>query len=210
MNLTDTLDNYLNELSSNAPTPGGGNVSALCGAISASLGIMVCNLTIGKKKYIEVEEELKQVKEKLEFFKAEFLILGKKDNEAFERVMDAFRLPKETNEEKALRTEAIEKATEGAALIPAEVIRNCKRIVEPLKIVLKKGNTNSVSDAGVAITLISAAAEGALLNVLINCSSLLNRSMAKKLIADTESDYSEVKAASQKLISEVVQNMKNQ
>lgn len=181
MDLSKTMQDYLNELSSDSPTPGGGNVAALCGALSASLGSMVCNLTIGKKKYADVENVMIELKTKLEYYQKRFLELAQKDNNAFNNVMAAFKLPKETEEEKLLRNDAIEKATIGAAEVPSEVIKYCYDLLPLIKGVAEKGNKNSISDAGVAAALIKTSAAGAYLNVLINCASLNNQTIADEI-----------------------------
>jgi len=181
MNLNQSLQEYFNELSSNSPTPGGGNVAALCGALSASLGTMVCNLTIGKKKYADVEDELSMLKVNLDQYKKKFFELASKDNEAFEKVMIAFKLPKESDAEKELRSQKIEEATIHAAEVPSVVIKNCSELLPLVKIVVEKGNRNSLSDAGVSVLLIDTAAKGAYLNVLINCASLSNQTIANEM-----------------------------
>lgn len=203
MDTKKSLQKYLQELSSSSPTPGGGNVAALCGALSACLGTMVCNLTIGKKKYLEVESEMIALKEKLSAYIDKFLLLGKNDNEAFERVMDAFKLPKETEEQKKLRAEAIEKSTLEAASVPAEVIKNCRELITHLEIVATKGNQNSLSDAGVAIALLAAASEGAFLNVLINYAALIEKQKAAQLLMQADILNNEVKEESKSLIAEI-------
>lgn len=181
MELTKTLQEYFNELSSNSPTPGGGNVAALCGALSASLGTMVCNLTIGKKKYADVEVEITSLKEKLEDYQKKFFNLGMKDNAAFDKVMDAFKLPKETEQERIIRSDAIEKATIGAAEIPSDVMQTAKELLPIIKTIIEKGNKNSLSDAGVASILISTSTKAAYLNVMINCASLNNKTIANEI-----------------------------
>lgn len=208
MDTKKTLQKYLEELSSNSPTPGGGNVAALCGVLSASLGVMVCNLTIGKKKYIEVEQEMKELKEKLNAYSEKFILLGKNDNEAFDRVMDAFKLPKETDEQKKMRTEAIEKATFEAAYVPAEVIKNCREVIPLLETISQKGNQNSLSDAGVAIAVISAASQSAFLNVLINYASLTDKQKAAELLSNADMVNNEVKDESLFLLGEIAQKLK--
>ncbi len=182
MNLEKSLQNYFDELASNSPTPGGGNVSALCGALSASLGAMVCGLTIGKKKYADVEAEMVELKGKLEAAQKDFFELGIKDNKAFDLVMDAFKLPKDTDEQKAERGKKIDEATIDAGKVPASVIKKCYEIMPLIKSVVAKGNRNSLSDAGVAAKLLSSAAYGAYLNVLINCSSLQANPVAAELL----------------------------
>lgn len=181
MDLNKTLQNYFDELSSNSPTPGGGNVSALCGALAASLGTMVCNLTIGKKKYADVEAEIISLKEKLALFQNDFIELAQRDNEAFDKVMEAFKLPKESEQEKEIRNSKIEEATINAAEVPSEVMKKCYDLLPILKTISEKGNKNSLSDAGVAIALVKASVQGAYLNVLINCSSLSNQTVAEEI-----------------------------
>ncbi|MBS3944423.1 MAG: cyclodeaminase/cyclohydrolase family protein [Melioribacter sp.] len=181
MNLNKNLQEYFDELSSSSPTPGGGNVSALCGALASSLGTMVCNLTIGKKKYADVEQEMISLKNKLEVYQKEFFELAQKDNEAFDKVMMAFKLPKESDEEKEVRNSKIEEATINAAEVPSEVMRKCYELLPLLKTIADKGNKNSLSDAGVAIALTRTSVQGAYLNVLINCSSLNNQTIAEEI-----------------------------
>ena len=204
MNLEKTLQEYLNELSSNSPTPGGGNVAALCGALSASLGTMVCNLTIGKKKYADVENEMISVKQKLESYQKTFVGLGAKDNAAFEKVMEAFKLPKETDAEKETRSKKIEEATIGAADIPAQVMKTCADILPLLKIIIDKGNRNSLSDAGVAASVIGTAAKSAYMNVIINCSSLSNQTIAQEIKKREDVSIEEISRSSDFLVEQVV------
>lgn len=192
MNIDDSIRNYLDDISSSSPTPGGGNVSAFSGAVACGLGIMVCNLTIGKKKYAEVEEEMKDIKFELSVAKEEFLNLAEKDNQAFEKVMQAFKLPKDTEEQKQTRNQVIEAATLEAAEAPAEVLKYCSKIIPLFQTLTQKGNQNSLSDAGVAAALISTAAEGAFLNVLINCSSLSNQTVGQEIVKKNEIILGEV------------------
>lgn len=208
METTLTLKDYFNELSSASPTPGGGNVAAVCGALSASLGTMVCNLTIGKKKYAEVENEMVSVKEKLLNFQKIFIDLARQDNEAFNKVMDAFKLPKDTDEEKETRSQAIEKATIEAAGIPSMVMRNCNELLPYLKTISEKGNKNSLSDAGVAIALIRAAAQGAYLNVLINCSSLNNQTIAHEIRKQADIIIEEVERHSSIILDSITKSFR--
>jgi len=204
MNTEKTLQEYFNELSSNSPTPGGGNVAALCGTLSSSLGIMVCNLTIGKKKYADVEIEMVRLKEKLGNIQKKFIELGQKDNASFEKVMDAFKLPKETEQEKVFRSKAIEEATIGATSAPMEVIQTSKVLLPILEIIIDKGNKNSISDAGVAVSLVDTAAKGAYLNVLINCSSLNNQTIAGELKKTADILIEELNRTSDRLFEQVL------
>ena len=210
MNLTKTLQEYFNELSSNSPTPGGGNVAAMCGALSASLVMMVCNLTIGKKKYADVEPEMIKLKEELEGYQKKFFELGTKDNEAFDKVMEAFKLPKETDSEKELRTAKIEEATIGAAEVPEDVMQVCSEILPMLKTIIEKGNKNSLSDAGVAVSLIATAAESAYLNVMINCASLGNQTIAAEIKKRADIRMDEISQTSEYLVERVVKAVQQQ
>jgi len=204
MNLSKSLQEYFNELSSNSPTPGGGNVAAMCGALSASLGTMVCNLTIGKKKYADVEAEMITLKGKLESFQKKFFDLAVLDNEAFDKVMNAFKLPKETDPQKELRSKEIEEATIGAAEVPSDVMKACSEILPLTKVVIEKGNRNSLSDAGVAALLASTAAKSAYLNVLINCASLSNQTIAHEIKKRADIQIEEISKESEHLTNLVI------
>jgi formiminotetrahydrofolate cyclodeaminase len=163
-----TLNDFLSELSSDAPTPGGGSVAALSGALGAALSSMVANLTIGKKKYADVEDEIRAVLAKTEGLRLELTELMAEDAAAFDKVMDAMKLPKETDEEKAARTEAMQAALVDAAMVPLAVMEKCVEVIGLAKVAAEKGNKNAVSDAGVAALMGRAGAHAAKLNVMIN------------------------------------------
>ncbi len=207
MNLDKTIKSYFEEIASSAPTPGGGNVSAFSGALACNLGIMVCNLTIGKKKYLEVEEEIKDLSFQLESFKDKFLQLATEDNEAFENVMKAFKLPKDTDEQKKIRTEKIEEATVNAAVIPSQVIKVCRNVIPLLNTVAEKGNQNSVSDAGVAASLIATAAQGAYLNVMINCSSMNDKEKGHAMLEKSSILFEEVEDICSGILAGIMEKM---
>jgi formiminotetrahydrofolate cyclodeaminase len=207
METSKTLQEYLDELSSNSPTPGGGNVAALCGALASSLGAMVCNLTIGKKKYADVENEMIAAKNKINSYRDEFINLAAKDNEAFNKVMAAFKLPKESESEKEFRSNQIEDATIGAAEIPGNVIKYCREILPLLKTVSEKGNKNSLSDAGVSVILIKSAAQGAYLNVLINCASLDNQTIANEIVKRTDILLSEIEIDADSIYENIIKSI---
>lgn len=210
MNINKSIQNYLDELSSSSPTPGGGNVSALCGALAASLGTMVCNLTLGKKKYADVENEIKLLSEELSEARNKFLDLAEKDNAAFDKVMEAFKLPKETEEEKNTRQKEIEDATFKAAVVPSDVIHLCANVIEKINKIAIIGNQNSVSDAGVALSLLSTAAQGAYLNVLINCTSMSNQTIGSQLLQQSEILLNEVTSSASSGIKNIVNKLSKQ
>lgn len=160
------------ELASDSPAPGGGSISALSGALSAGLSAMVGNLTFGKKGYEEVRGEMEIVAEKAQPLKDFFIEAIDKDTEAFNRLMAAFALPKKSDEDKQARQEAIDEATRGAIRVPFTVLERSRTAAELALAVAKKGNRNSLSDAGVAGLAAALCAEGALYNVLINTQEL--------------------------------------
>lgn len=167
-----TVSAFLDELASSSPAPGGGSVAALSGALGAALTTMVCNLTIGKKKYAGVEADVKKVRTESEKLRARFTQLIDEDTLAFNKVMEAYALPKESEAQKTLRSAAIAAATKEATLVPLEVMKHCIDAMALAQQVASSGNANSVSDAGVSALMLHAACEGAALNVKINLGGL--------------------------------------
>jgi methenyltetrahydrofolate cyclohydrolase len=163
-----TVKSFLDELASNSPAPGGGSVAALAGAMGSALTSMVCSLTIGKKKYANNEAEVKAVLAKSEELRKQFTLLIDKDTDAFNKVMEAYSLPKDSDDQKALRSSAIQASTKEATLVPLEVMKHVIDALALTKVVVEKGNENSISDAGVSALMLYAAVEGAALNVQIN------------------------------------------
>jgi formiminotetrahydrofolate cyclodeaminase len=177
---SNTVHQFLDELASSSPAPGGGSVAALAGAIGAALTSMVCNLTIGKKKYADVQEELQAILAESEEVRMTFTGLVEKDTEAFNAVMAAFGMPKNTDEEQKKRAAAIQQATTSATLVPLEVMSLCEQAASLAKGVGEKGSKNSASDAGVAAVMLEAACAGAELNVRINLASLKDESFVRQ------------------------------
>ncbi len=207
MDLDKTIKSYFDEIASSSPTPGGGNVSAFSGALACNLGTMVCNLTIGKKKYLDVEEEMKDLSFQLENFKEKFLQLATEDNDAFNKVMDAFKMPKDSDEQKKIRSEKIEETTINAAIVPSQVIKVCRNVIPLLNTVAEKGNQNSVSDAGVAASLIATAAQGAYLNVMINCSSLKDKEKGQEILEKSSILFEEVEDICSGILAGIMEKM---
>lgn len=167
-----TMQLFLDEVASSTPAPGGGSVAALAGALGAALTSMVCNLTIGKKKYAEVDGEMRNVLAQAEHLRSQFTGLVDRDTQAFNKVMEAYSLPKDTDPQKALRGAAIREATKEATLVPLEVMKHCIDALALAQSVAAKGNANSVTDAGVSALMLHAALEGAALNVRVNLNGL--------------------------------------
>jgi formiminotetrahydrofolate cyclodeaminase len=172
MSTKKTLNAFLDELASSSPAPGGGSVAALAGALGAALTAMVCNLTIGKKKYASVEEEMEKILGQAEELRSGFTALIDRDTIAFNKVMEAYGLPKETEPQKALRAAAVREATKEATLVPLEVMKHCIDALALAQQVAVGGNVNSISDAGVSALMLHAAVESAALNVIINLNGL--------------------------------------
>lgn len=179
-------ESFYDQVASSAPAPGGGSVSASAGALAAALTAMVCRLTVSKKQYVEVREELSDIRDQADKLRKELERLIDEDNRAFSAVMDAFKLPKGTPEEIALRDAAIEKATKRAAEVPLNVMQNALEVLKLAKIVAVKGNQNSVSDAGVAGLMGLTAIEGAGYNVRINLRSLKDQDFVASLRRDVQ------------------------
>jgi glutamate formiminotransferase / formiminotetrahydrofolate cyclodeaminase len=163
-----SLREFANELSMDSPVPGGGSAAALCGALSAALSSMVANLTVGKKGYEGVEQEMKELAMRAQALKDELLRAVDEDTRAFAKVMDAFKLPKATEEQAKEKETAIEKATREATLVPLAVLEKSLGLLDLARNVAQKGNKNSLSDAGVAGAIALAAAQGAHDNARIN------------------------------------------
>jgi len=172
MLIKKTLTDFLDELASKSPAPGGGSVAALAGALGAALTTMVCNLTVGKKKYAGVEAEINTIIQRSEELRRQFTNLIDRDTDAFNKVMEAYGLPKESGDQQALRNAAIQEATKEAALVPLEVMKHTIDALALAKSVAEKGNANSISDAGVSALMLHAACQGAALNVQINLNSI--------------------------------------
>ena len=159
---------FTDEVSMDSPAPGGGSVAALCGALSAALSSMVANLTYGKKGYEGSGEGMKRVAVRAQELKDELLRAVDLDTRAFNKVIEAFRLPKGTEDQNREREAAVEDASKEAALVPLGVLAAAAELIELAETVTRKGNRNSVSDAGVAGLTAQAAGEGAYYNVRIN------------------------------------------
>jgi len=162
------LREFASAVSLDCPTPGGGSVAALCAALSASLSAMVANLTFGKKGYEEVSGEMKDAASKAQKLKEDLLAAVDEDTRAFNKVMEAFGLPKGSGEQIKEKEAAIESATKQATLVPLGVLERCVPLLELAMLAAQKGNRNSLSDAGVAGLIGEAAAIGAFYNIKIN------------------------------------------
>lgn len=194
---------FTEKLSSKSPTPGGGGAAALAGALGAALCSMVGNLTIGKKKYADVEKEIINLTERINAYRKELLELVGKDAEVFEPLSKAYSLPKETQEEQERKNEIMEKCLNDACSVPVRIMEVCCEAIELLDDFAKKGSVLAVSDAACAATMLSAALKSASLNVYINTKSMKDhtnaesinsraKQMLEKYVPMAESVYAEV------------------
>lgn len=172
---------FLEDLSSSAPFPGGGGAAAVTGALAASLGLMVANLTVGKKKYVAVEEEMQEAKAKLVSLRDRLVRLTDEDAIAFEPLAKAYRLPKETEAQRAEKELIMEDALYQACLVPLEIMEVTLDVMRYLTVIGEKGSVMAVSDAGGGIVLAQSALEGAALNIFINTKSMKKRKLAEEL-----------------------------
>ena len=167
-----TIKEFINKVISNDPVPGGGSVSALNGALAGALAAMVANLTIGRKKYAEVNDIMVELSSRFEKLSSRLIEDVDRDSDAYNRVFAAFKMPKETDEEKQARSEAIQRETKYAAQVPMEVARAVYEVLPMIDTVAQKGNSNAVTDACVSMMCARTAILGALLNVRINLTSI--------------------------------------
>ncbi len=203
MLIQQTVSEFLDTTASSSPAPGGGSVSALAGSLGAALTAMVCRLTIGKKKYADVEQSMQDTLTKVEPIKNRCRALIDEDTVAFNGVMAAFGLPKETDEQKSARTRAIHEATRKATLVPLELMRTLNTSLPFVDVVAQKGNANSRSDAGVAALLIGTAARGAALNVYVNLSGLPEDSFREETQLEAEELERKIVAATEGIAAQV-------
>jgi len=163
---------FIENVAAKSPAPGGGSVAALSGALGAGLGAMVCRLTIGKKKYKDVEDEMRAAETRLALLVERMRALVDEDTFAFNAVMAAFDLPQDTEAQKTARDAAVQKATLAAAAVPLSVMQAAFSAMQALEPVASKGNVNSISDVGVGALSLSCAFHGARMNVEINLKDL--------------------------------------
>jgi len=180
----ESLSGFVGTVASATPAPGGGTVAALAGALGAALAQMVAGLTVGKKKYAAVESEMKEIALQGSALVNELTSLMKRDAEAYGAVMATYKLPGDTEADAAIKKQAQTQALLGAAEVPLETARACVRVLELAAAVAARGNTNAVSDAGVAALLAEAACRGAVYNVRINVSALDDKSKGARLVEE--------------------------
>ncbi|MBN2711216.1 MAG: cyclodeaminase/cyclohydrolase family protein [Planctomycetes bacterium] len=202
-----TIQDYINVAKSDAPTPGGGSVSALCGALASCMATMAANFTVGKKKFAEVEDEVKGIIDAIEPNRVEMLKCMDDDAIAFAGIGEAYKMQKETDDEKAARREAIQKALKNSMAVPMRAMRAGVNILERLPRLAEIGNPNLVSDTGVAALIIESAVKAAYLNVLINVTSIKDEAIVTSTrteTADLLAKAAELNSATQKIVESTI------
>ena len=176
-----TIGAFLAQLSSKAPVPGGGGASAIGGAMGNALGQMVANLTVGKKKYAQAEDEILLLKERMEALQEDFAYLADRDGEVFAPLAAAYGLPGGTEEEKAYKAAVMEENLLAASLVPVDMMKKAMEMLDILEALAEKGSRMAVSDVGVGVQFTRAALLEAVMNVYINTKSMKNREKAEEL-----------------------------
>ena len=201
---TVPCNEFVEVLASKAPVPGGGGASAAVGAFASALGMMVTNLTIGKKKYIDVEAEMEDIRSRLEALQQELVGLTDRDAEAFEPLSRAYGLPKETEEQRIEKERVMEKALYEASVVPLQIMKTVFRVMEDLEVLGEKGSRLAVSDVGVAVLFARAALEGASLNIYINTRLMKNREQAERLNKESDELIAEAGRLQEKIYTGVL------
>jgi len=202
--LTDlTLTEFLEKTASNSPVPGGGSIAALSAAIAASLSEMVAHLTIGKKGYEALEEEMQEIAKDAFQYRERLIRYIDKDSNAYNDVMAAFKLPKGTEQERNNREGAIQEALINATLVPLDVARDAFKIIELAGKVVKQGNKNAVTDAAVAVMMARTAALSALYNVKINLASIKDTNFVEEIREEIKHMESEIVNREREFLSDV-------
>lgn len=176
-----SCEEFVDVLASKAPVPGGGGASALVGAIGMALGNMVGSLTVGKKKYADVEADIIALKEKATALQGEFLRLVEEDAKVFEPLSKAYGMPRATEEEKAEKARVMAIVLKEACAVPMEIMEKCCEAIDVIEEFAAKGSALAISDAGVGVVFCKAALLGASLNVFINTKSMEDKEYAASL-----------------------------
>ncbi|NLT48029.1 MAG: cyclodeaminase/cyclohydrolase family protein [Clostridiales bacterium] len=182
-----TIDQFIEKLSSDSPVPGGGSAAALAGATAAGLIAMVASLTAGKAGYEEHWDEMTVIRQEMEQARDFFLNAMDEDAGSYAKVIDCFKMPKDTDEEKACRLQAIQDSLYGAAVIPLQIAEKAAELFRFAEIVIEKGNKNAASDGAVAALMARTTVRGALYNVRINASSLKDPESKAELLKKADS-----------------------
>lgn len=198
-----SVNDFLGKTASSDPVPGGGSIAALSGALAAGLAEMVANLTLRRKDYALVEEEMKKISKEASRFRKKLVQDVDKDADAYNQVLSAFRLPKATEIEKEQREQAIQAGLKQAALIPLSVAKDAFNIIDLAKQVVMKGNKNAVTDGAVATMMARTAVLSALYNVKINLGSIKDKAFVDDVLKQIQQLEMKVTEKEQEVLSAV-------
>ncbi len=201
------LRDFLDKLCSDSPEPGGGSASALIGATAASLAGMLAALTVNKKGYEKVKPEMEEILSKAKQLKEDMLDLLQKDTEAFDDAANAFKLPKNTEKEKLIRAEAIERGLVTASEVPFSIMEKSLEVANLARVVLKKGNEMAISDGAIAALFAEAAAIGGMINVRINFSWMKNKDYVRNREKKLGVILDEIKEIKEEALSYVLEKL---
>ena len=203
------LGQWTDALASKAPVPGGGGASALAGALGAALGQMAANLTIGKKRYADVEEEMQQSLFALNILQLELMALADKDGEVFAPLAAAYGMPSATEEEKVKKEQVMEENLLAASLVPLQMMEKTSAMLDVLGLLEEKASRMVVSDVGAAVQMARAALGGAVMNIYINTKSMKNRKKAEELNEKAEKLLKEGMAQADEIYGKILKKLNN-
>ncbi len=192
----NTINTFLDALASQEPVPGGGSTAALVGSLAAALVCMVCNLTLGKEDYADVQAQMESIRQQAEVLRHELARLVDADMEAYNNLMASYRLPRKSEEQKSARQEAIQAALVEAAQVPLQIAEHCYQVLKLALPAAEVGNRWAISDAAAGALLAEASLRAALLNVYVNMASIADQMMVSSLkarIAAITADSADIK-----------------
>lgn len=204
-----TFREFAERLASKEPTPGGGGAAAMCGVLGIALGSMVINLTVGKKKYAPVEEEMQELLKESGMLQEKMCDLINEDAVSFLPLAKAYSLPRNTPGQQAHRTEVLEEAMVQACKVPLEIMRTCGAAIDIIEKVAYKGSTMALSDAGAGTQMCMCAMEAASLNIYINAASMMNREAAGKLTEEADELIAEYRQSACRVEAYVMERLRN-
>lgn len=205
--LKKSCEQYLAELASRSPVPGGGGTAALVGALGVALGNMVGNLTLGKKKYFTVQEDMLRLNNQADVLRQTLEQLVNADAEVFEPLSRAYGLPQSTPEEQAHRAAVLEEALEAASAVPMEIMERCAQAIELVEEYTEKGSVLAISDAGCAAALCLSALASASMNVFINTRSMTNKERSALLNAKARKLLEEYVPRGERVVNSVTRRL---
>ena len=204
----ESCRDFIKVLASKEPVPGGGGASALVGAIGTALGNMVGSLTVGKKKYADVQDDIIALKAKCDALQDKLLNLVLRDAEVFEPLSKAYGMPKETEEEKAEKARVMAIVLKDACDVPVEIMEGCCEAIDLMEEFAAKGSKIAISDVGVGVVMCKAALKGASLNVFINTKSMADRELADSINEKTENMLTKYTAKADEIYDSVLSRLK--